>query len=40
MVKDKKNWKEIRSQVKDFVENEVYPAEKILSKRDDERKKY
>ena len=39
MVKDKKNWKEIRSQVKDFVENEVYPAEKILSKRDDEAKK-
>ena len=35
MVKDKKNWKEIRSQVKDFVENEVYPAEKILSKRGD-----
>ena len=34
-----RNWSEVRSEVKDFVENEVYPAEPILEKRDDESSK-
>ena len=31
-----RNWSEVRREVKDFVENEVYPAESILEKRDEE----
>ena len=33
-----RNWKEVRSEVKRFVEEEVYPAESILHKGDDESK--
>ena len=33
-----RNWKEVRSEVKKFVEEEVYPAETILHKGDDESK--
>ena len=35
----KRNWNEVRKEVKDFVEMEVYPAEPILQKRDDTSKK-
>jgi|TARA_B100000809_G_C15138760_1_gene531942 alkylation response protein AidB-like acyl-CoA dehydrogenase len=34
-----RNWSEVRREVKDFVENEVYPAESILEKRDEESTK-
>ena len=34
-----RNWSEVRREVKDFVENEVYPAESILEKRDEESSK-
>ena len=27
-----RNWKEVRSEVKQFVEEEVYPAEAVLHK--------
>ena len=33
-----RNWKEVRSEVKRFVEEEVYPAESILHKGDDDSK--
>ncbi|SVB83805.1 uncharacterized protein METZ01_LOCUS236659, partial [marine metagenome] len=39
MERNKKNWRQIRSQVKEFVENEVYPAESLLSKRDETARK-
>ena len=39
MERNKKNWRQIRSQVKEFVENEVYPAESLLSKRDEAARK-
>ena len=35
----KRDWKKVRKEVKEFVENEVYPAEEILHKRDDESAK-
>ena len=31
----KRNWNAVRLEVKDFVENEVYPLESILQKRDE-----
>jgi len=34
-----RDWKKVRKEVKEFVENEVYPAEEILHKRDDESTK-
>ena len=34
-----KNWQEVRKDVKKFVEEEVYPAEPALQKRDEESKK-
>lgn len=34
-----KNWQEVRKEVKKFVEEEVYPAEPALQKRDEESKK-
>ena len=33
-----RNWKQVRAEVKQFVEEEVYPAEPILHKGDDESK--
>ncbi len=33
-----KNWQEVRKEVKKFVEEEVYPAEPALQKRDEESK--
>ena len=39
MERNKKNWRQIRSQVKEFVENEVYPAESLLSKRNEASRK-
>ena len=35
----KRDWKKVRKEVKEFVENEVYPAEEVLHKRDDESAK-
>ena len=35
----KRDWKNVRKEVKEFVENEVYPAEEVLHKRDDESAK-
>ena len=34
-----RNWQEVRKEVKKFVEEEVYPAEPALQKRDEESKK-
>ena len=34
-----KNWQEVRKEVKKFVEEEVYPAEPALQKRDEESKR-
>lgn len=34
-----RNWSEVRKEVKDFVENEVYPAESILETRGEESEK-
>ena len=34
-----RNWSEVRKEVKDFVENEVYPAESILENRDEQSSK-
>ena len=34
----KRDWKKVRKEVKEFVENEVYPAEEILQKRLFEKK--
>ena len=31
----KRDWKKVRKEVKEFVENEVYPAEEILQRRDE-----
>ena len=31
-----RNWSEVRAEVKDFVENEVYPAEAVLEQRNEE----
>ena len=28
-----RDWRKVRAEVKDFVENEVYPAESILNER-------
>ena len=33
-----RNWKEVRSDVKRFVEEEVYPAEPVLHKGNEESK--
>ena len=35
----KRDWKNVRKEVKEFVENEVYPAEEVLHKRDDDSAK-
>ena len=35
----KRDWKRVRKEVKEFVENEVYPAEEILNKRDEDSNK-
>ena len=35
----KRDWKKVRKEVKEFVENEVYPAEEILQKRDEKSSK-
>ena len=35
----KRDWKKVRKEVKEFVENEVYPAEEVLHKRDDDSAK-
>ena len=37
MSKDR-DWRQVRSEVKDFVENEVYPAESILNEKNDASK--
>ena len=31
-----RDWRKVRAEVKDFVENEVYPAESILNERSEE----
>ena len=31
----KRDWKNVRREVKEFVENDVYPAEEVLHKRDE-----
>ena len=33
-----RNWSQVRAEVKNFVEKEVYPAESILEKRGDKSK--
>ena len=35
----KRNWQEVRKEVKKFVEEEVYPAEPALQRRDSESQK-
>ena len=35
----KRDWKNVRKEVKEFVENEVYPAEEVLNKRDEDSNK-
>ena len=35
----KRDWKNVRREVKEFVENEVYPAEEVLNKRDEDSDK-
>ena len=34
-----RDWRKVRAEVKDFVENEVYPAESILGERNEASKK-
>ena len=34
-----RDWRKVRSEVKDFVENEVYPVENVLNERNEESSK-
>ena len=35
-MSESRDWRKVRAEVKDFVENEVYPAESILNERSEE----
>ena len=35
-MSESRDWRNVRTEVKDFVENEVYPAEPLLNQRSEE----
>ena len=35
-MSESRDWRKVRAEVKDFVENEVYPAEAVLNQRSEE----